>query len=117
MIKRYSPVSFKSKPAQTVMRDGWEVVLAYEDEGVGPFVIDLSHISKWDIQAADLSQIQPQAVNIPGDPGACVLGKMIAKELHRMIGRGVGIVKIFWNIYPCIIACKSFRFIMAAPAR
>ncbi len=84
MIKRYSPVSFKSNPAQTVMRDGWEVVLAYEDEGVGPFVIDLSHISKWDIQAADLSQIQPQAVNIPGDPGACVLGKgMLINRMNQ----------------------------------
>jgi hypothetical protein len=75
MMKRYSPVSFGSNPAQTVMRDGWEVVLAYEDEGVGPFVIDLSHISKWDIQAADISQIQPQGVNIPEVPGACVIGK------------------------------------------
>jgi hypothetical protein len=82
MIKRYSPVSFESNPAQTVMRDGWEVVLAYEDEGAGPFVIDLSHISKWDIQAADLSQIQPQGVNIPEVSGACVLGKGIL--INRM---------------------------------
>jgi hypothetical protein len=84
MMKRYSPVSFESNPAQTVMRDGWEVVLAYKDEGVGPFVIDLSHITKWDIQAADLSQIQPQGVNIPEVPGACVLGKgMLINRMNQ----------------------------------
>jgi hypothetical protein len=51
------------------------VVIAYEDEGVGPFLIDLSHIIKWDIQSADLSQIQPEGVIIPEVPGACVLEK------------------------------------------
>jgi len=84
MIRRYSPVSFEGNPAQTVMRDGWEVVLAYEEEGAGPFVVDLSHVSKWDIQVADLSQIQPQGVAIPEVPGACVLGKgMLINRLNQ----------------------------------
>ena len=84
MMKRNSPVSFESNPAQTVMRDGWEVVLAYEDEGVGPFVVDLSHVPKWDIQASDLSQIQPQGMNIPEVPGACVLGKgMLINRMNQ----------------------------------
>ena len=84
MMKRYSSVSFESNPAQTVMRDGWEVVLAYEDEGVGPFVVDLSHTAKWDIQATDLSQIQPQGMNIPEVPGACVLGKgMLINRMNQ----------------------------------
>ena len=84
MIKRYSPVSFEGNPAQIVMRDGWEVVLAYEEEGAGPFVVDLSHVSKWDIQVADLSQIQPQGVAIPEVPGACVLGKgMLINSLNQ----------------------------------
>jgi hypothetical protein len=84
MMKRYSPVSFEGNPTQTVMRDGWEVVLAYEDEGVGPFVVDLSHISKWDIQATDLSQIKLQGVNIPEVPGACALGKgMLINRMNQ----------------------------------
>ena len=84
MIKRYSPVSFEGNPAQIVMRDGWEVVLAYEEEGAGPFVVDLSHVSKWDIQVADLSQIQPQGVAIPEVPGACVLGKgMLINRMNQ----------------------------------
>ncbi len=83
-MKRYSAVSFEANPTQTVMRDGWEVVLSYENEGAGPFVVDLSHISKWDIQATDLSQIQPQGLPIPGSPGDCALGKgMLINRMNR----------------------------------
>jgi hypothetical protein len=84
MMKRYSPVSFESHPAQTVMRSDWEVVLSYKDEGVGPGLVDLSHITKWDIQAADLSQIQPLGVNIPVMTGACTLDKgMLLTRMNR----------------------------------
>jgi hypothetical protein len=84
MMKRYSPVSFESHPAQSVMRGDWEVVLAYKDEGTGPSLVDLSHISKWDIQAVDLSQIQPLGVNIPGVAGACTIENgMLVSRLNR----------------------------------
>ncbi|UCE51018.1 MAG: sarcosine oxidase subunit gamma SoxG [Desulfobacterales bacterium] len=71
-IKRYSPVTFDSKPAETELRNGWEVVLAYEDEGNGPYLVDLSHIAKWDVQHAHLSQIQPMGTAIPQTPRACI---------------------------------------------
>jgi hypothetical protein len=84
MIKRYSPVRFDSLPARTEIRDGWQVVIAYEDEGVGPSLVDLSHINKWDIQSADLSQIQPAGVIIPEVPGACVLGEgLLINRMNR----------------------------------
>jgi hypothetical protein len=84
MMKRYSPASFEGNPAQTVMRNGWEVVLAYQEEGAGPLMVDLSHISKWDIQAADLSQIQLQGANIPEVPGACVLrNRMLISRMNQ----------------------------------
>lgn len=73
MLRRYSPVTFVSQPKQTQWRDGWEVVLAYENEGNGPFVVDLSHRGKWDIQNADLAHIQPMAVDIPDAAGKCVI--------------------------------------------
>ncbi len=73
--QRRSPVSFMSRPGQTEMRDGWEVVLDYDDEGKGPFLIDLSHRTKWDVQDTNLSQIQPRGVTIPETPGQCVLQK------------------------------------------
>ena len=71
-IKRYSPVTFAHPPARTQVRNGWEVVLAYEDEANGPFLIDLSHIGKWDVQGEKLSSIRPAGLVIPEDPEYCV---------------------------------------------
>jgi glycine cleavage system aminomethyltransferase T len=54
------------------MRNGWEIVLAYEDESAGPFLIDLSHIGKWDVQGEDLSSRRPAGLVIPEGPELCV---------------------------------------------
>ena len=70
-IIRRSPVSFDSRPAKTEMRDNWTVVLEYETEETGPYVIDLSHSAKWDLQDTDLSQFRPWGVTIPQTPGQC----------------------------------------------
>lgn len=72
-IRRYSPIVFTKKPALTEMREGWEVVLGYEDEAGGPYLIDLSHIAKFDAQNSDLSHIRPGGHSIPEDPGACII--------------------------------------------
>jgi len=70
--QRYSPVQFEIRPDRTEIRDGWEVVLHYSNEGKGPFLVDLSHRTKWDVQDANLSKIQPGGVTIPEMPGHCV---------------------------------------------
>ena len=70
-IKRYSPVTFAHIPARTQVRNGWEVVLEYEDEATGPFLIDLSHIGKWDVQGESLSSIRPAGLVIPEDSKHC----------------------------------------------
>jgi hypothetical protein len=70
-IIRRSPVSFDSRPVKTEMRDNWTVVLEYETEETGPYVIDLSHSAKWDLQDTDLSQFRPWGVTIPQTPGQC----------------------------------------------
>ena len=70
-IIRRSPVSFDSRPVKTEMRDNWTVVLEYEAEETGPYVIDLSHSAKWDLQDTDLSQFRPSGVTIPQTPGQC----------------------------------------------
>jgi glycine cleavage system aminomethyltransferase T len=54
------------------VRNGWEVVLTYEDEATGPFLIDLSHIGKWDVQGEDLSSLRPSGLVIPEDSERCV---------------------------------------------
>jgi hypothetical protein len=85
MIQRRSPVAFKNQPLQTETREGWDVVLQYEDEGEGPFLIDLTHFSKWDVQHQDLSQIKPSGAEIPETPGDCVIrGGMLIGRLNRI---------------------------------
>ena len=71
MIRRYSPVVFNKKPLQTEMRNGWQIVLEYEEEGQGPYLIDLSHITKFDIQNTDLSHMRPGGQIIPEVAGTC----------------------------------------------
>jgi len=70
---RYSPVTLPNASARTELRNGWEVVLEYEDEGTGPFLIDLSHIGKWDVQGEDLPSLRPAGLAIPADSEQCLL--------------------------------------------
>ena len=70
-IRRYSPVTFAHTPARTQVRNGWEVVLEYEDEATGPFLIDLSHIGKWDVQGENLSSLRPAGLVIPENSKHC----------------------------------------------
>ena len=68
MIRR-SPVSFDAAPAITEERDNWSVVLEYEDQGAGPYVIDLSHRARWDLQDAEIGGIQSLGIQVPDIPG------------------------------------------------
>jgi len=71
-IKRHSPASFPGNSLKTKIREHWTVVLEYEAEGDGPWVIDLSHRARWDLQDGDISKHQPWGLNIPDAPGRCV---------------------------------------------
>jgi hypothetical protein len=71
-IIRRSPVTFDSTPAQTEVRDRWTVVLEYEGQGDGPWVIDLSHRVRWDLQDREIDALQPWALKIPDTPGRCI---------------------------------------------
>ncbi|MGD9181823.1 MAG: sarcosine oxidase subunit gamma SoxG [Desulfobacterales bacterium] len=72
-IKRCSPARFDGQPLNTEQQGDWTVVLEYEAEGKEPWVIDLSHRARWDLQDADISKQQPWGINIPETPGQCVL--------------------------------------------
>jgi glycine cleavage system aminomethyltransferase T len=72
-LRRYSPVTLPDTPARKQVRNGWEVVLEYENEETGPFLIDLSHIGKWDVQGEDLPSLRPSGLAIPGDSEQCLL--------------------------------------------
>jgi hypothetical protein len=81
-VRRHSPVVFPAEPKKTEERDGWTVVLEYEEEGTGPHLIDLSHRSRWDVQDTDLSNITPWDIHIPEKPGTSVYDKGIL--INRM---------------------------------
>lgn len=70
-IIRRSPVTFEAPAARTEERDNWKVVLEYEGQGEGPWLIDLSHRARWDLQDQELGNIQPWGVKVPESPGRC----------------------------------------------
>ena len=72
-IKRYSPVAFYQTPSRTQERHGWDIVLEYEDEATGPFLIDLSHMGKWAVQGENLASIQPAGLDMPKDSEQCIV--------------------------------------------
>jgi hypothetical protein len=70
-IERRSAVQFKGPIQKSAVRDNWTVVLAYADEGQGPFLVDLSHKTRWDLQDKNLARFKPLGKEIPEAPGAC----------------------------------------------
>lgn len=82
--KRFSPVKFTSQPAETEIREGWEVVLSYAHEGQGPFLVDLSHRPKWDLQGGNLDAVKPWGRDVPVDPGQCnLLDGLLINRMKR----------------------------------
>jgi hypothetical protein len=51
------------------VRDGWPVVLKYASEGPGPWLADLSHCPRWDLQGGDLQRLAPPGLAAPESPG------------------------------------------------
>ena len=72
-IKRQSPVQFESRPVSTEVRDHWPVVLEYEGEGAGPWLVDLSHKHRWDFQDGHLDAQKPAGIDPPAMQGDCHL--------------------------------------------
>ena len=71
--RRRSPLILPNRPRKKENRDGWEVILEYEDQGNGPFLIDLSHVPKWDVQDTRLSSVEPWGDRIPEISGSCTV--------------------------------------------
>jgi len=76
-VYRASPVRFAPAPLHSEERDGWTVVLEYAEEKDGPWLIDLSHLPRWDLQDRDLAQYRPCDLDVPEDPGMCILGENV----------------------------------------
>ena len=71
-VFRQSPVIFEGQAAQKTSSLGWEVVLEYEGEGGGPWLVDLSHLPRWDCQDRELDLLAPFGPGMPAEPGQVV---------------------------------------------
>jgi hypothetical protein len=80
--ERRSPVVFNVPPLETSLQHGWEVVLTYANEDQGPFLVDLSHRRKWDIQHASLEAVRPWDTMFPPAPGQCRVeaGRLLSRR-------------------------------------
>ena len=81
VIKRQSPVQFKAPPLKTEVRDNWTVALAYEEEGDGPWLADLSHKSRWDLQDEKIDGQTVCNLAVPETAGHCTFAD------HTLINR------------------------------
>jgi hypothetical protein len=71
-MERRSPVRLPGQAVKTKLRDHWPVVLGYFDEGPGPWIVDLSHYPRWDIQGEDPGKAFPPGFSLSDTPGDVV---------------------------------------------
>lgn len=83
-IKRESPVRFDARPKSSEVRDNWTVALEYDDEGSGPFIVDLAHKTRWDMQDGDIGAFTLCDLAVPEAPGQSILadGTLINRMNH-----------------------------------
>ena len=94
-IERFSPVAFGKLPKRTERRNNWTIALEYEDEGAGLSIVDLSHVTRLDIQTKELSNITPFEMAIPDVPGQSVLQDKIL--INRMNGIQASLLQLPGN--------------------
>lgn len=70
-IKRLSPVRFNTRPLESEVINQWTVALAYDGEGQGPWLTDLAHKTRWDLQDKQVGEQTPCNLTVPAVPGAC----------------------------------------------
>lgn len=89
---RVSPVRLPGTAAETETRDDWTVVRRYSGEGGGPWLMDLSHCAKWDVQDGSLHRIPAiDDVPMPARINECVYrdGRLLLRltETHAVLWR------------------------------
>jgi hypothetical protein len=83
-IKRESPVRFNVSPKSSEVRDNWTVALEYDDEGPGPWLVDLAHKTRWDLQDNGIGDLTVGELAVPADPGACTFaGDTLVNRMNR----------------------------------
>ena len=83
-IKRESPVRFGVGSLKSESRENWTVALEYPDEGQGPWLVDLTHKIRWDLQDSQVGELTPCELPVPKIPGACTLdGSILINRMNR----------------------------------
>ena len=83
-IERVSPVKFPANPTKIDERDNWTVALEYDSEGQGPWLVDLAHKTRWDLQDRQLDDLKPCDLAVPETPGACAFnGSSLINRMNR----------------------------------
>lgn len=93
-LVRRSPITLPGTPLRAVDRDGWRVALEIEHEGPGPWIVDLSHRSRWDYQDRRIDDARPFDLSVPPRPGDVGIGGGLM--IHRMNGTQAAI----WHVGP-----------------
>jgi hypothetical protein len=84
-IKRESPVRFGVSPKAAVVRDNWTVALEYDDESRGPWIVDLAHKIRWDLQDGNIGELSACDLAVPPAPGQSVLsGSTLINRMNRI---------------------------------
>ena len=82
-IRRQSPVRFKATPLKSEKRDHWDVVLEYNEEGDGPWLVDLSHKIRWDLQNGEIDRLSVGELAVPVTAGQCILaGRRLINRMN-----------------------------------
>jgi hypothetical protein len=85
VIRRFSPISLPAAVKERVQAGGYDVVLRCEDEGPGPWVVDLSHRTKWDVQNGSLDKVRAFGKSLPNSPGQCaVIEGWLVNRMNRV---------------------------------
>lgn len=83
-IKKQSPVQFSVGIRKTEVRNNWPVVLEYDGEGNGPWLVDLCHKSRWDLQDGNIVEQNPCDMAVPTIPGECTLeNNILVNRMNR----------------------------------
>jgi hypothetical protein len=84
VINRESPVQFNISPRRSEIRNNWTVALEYDNEGQGPWLVDLAHKTRWDLQDRGIGNYTPCDLTIPATPGTCTFaGGTLINRMNR----------------------------------
>lgn len=84
-LLRQSPIQLPSKASATEIRNHWVVVKTYDGEGAGPWLVDLSHKCRWDLQDGRLDERTPTGMAVPAAAGQCRLENgILVSRMNRV---------------------------------